>query len=187
MKKKIKIALYVVAVAVVVAGVAWYLLAREKNKAIEECDTCRLESNLVSITPTATTKNPQQTQTPTKPEYTNDEYGFSLDLSEQWKDSQIEEEDATGAIKKIVFYFRTQDVAFEDSGYLAPALSIYIYNKTDWEKADSNTRSSTEIASNDKYVFTYSIWETVPQDWEVITDKELADVIKTFKLTDGGS
>lgn len=181
-----KVALYVVITAIVVAGFAWYLVIREKNKAIENCDTCRLDSNLISATPipTATAQGAKPTQTPTEPVYTNEDYGFSLELSKEWENSQIEEEDAPGAIKKVVFYFKTQDKRFEQSGYLAPALSIYIYNKTDWDKMDPDTKSSTEITSNDKYAFSYSIWEMTPQDLEYITEKELADVIKTFKLTD---
>jgi len=184
MGKKYKLGLYVIVIAVAVIAVAAYLAKQEKNKAINECDTCRLDSNLENKTSTAKTQSPISTRTPTKLKYKNDEYGFSLDLTSVWENSQIEEEDATGAIKKIVFYFKTQDKAFLNSDFLAPALSIYIYNKGDWEKMDPNVRSSTEITTNEKYAFSYSIWETIPQDLEYITEKELADVIKTFKLTD---
>lgn len=184
MGKKYKLGLYIVVVAVIVIAVGAYLVKREKNKEIEECDTCRLNSNIENKIPTPKTQSPTSTQTPTEPKYKNDDYGFEIDLTSVWQDSQIEEEDATGAIKKIVFYFKTQDKAFSNSDYKAPALSIYIYNKENWEKMDPNTRSSNEITKSEKYAFSYSIWETTPQDLENITEKELADVIKTFKLTD---
>lgn len=167
------------------AGVAWYLVVREKNRAIENCDTCRLSSDLVKTSPSVTTQTPDNNQTPPDDlKYNNSDYGFSIDLTEVWRDCRIQEEDAEGAIKKVVFYFKTADKNYENTVFLAPALTVYIYNKADWEKIDPDTRSSTEIITSAKYAFTYSIWEKTPQDLEQITEKELADVIKTFKLSD---
>lgn len=185
MKKKIKIGGVVIVLAIIAIGVASYLAYREKNKTVtpENCETCRLDSNLATEASDKNKKeSPTAIQTPTDLNYSNSDYGFEVKLTEVWKDSAIEEEDLSGAIKKIVFYFRTQDKRFESSDYLAPALSIYIYEKSKWEQMDHDSRSSTEIISSDQYTFSYSVWESSPQDLEYITEKELADVIDTFKL-----
>lgn len=185
-KKKIKIAVIIIVSAVAVIAVAVYLVGRgqEEPPATDECQTCRLDSNLVSkvASKEARVKTPVPTQVTSDLKYTNTDYGFKIDLTEVWKDSIIEEEEAKGAIKKIVFYFKTADKRFEESDYLAPALSIYIYDKQKWESMDPDTKSSTEVASNDKYYFSYSIWDSPPQDLEYITEKELVDVLETFEL-----
>ena len=185
MKKKMKVGGVVIALAIITITVAAYLAYKEKNKAVgpENCDTCRLDDNLTSeVKENKNKETPTTAQTPTDLNYSNSDYGFEIKLTEVWRDSVIEEEDASGAIKKIVFYFKTKDKRFESSDYLASALSFYIYEKSKWEQADPSSRSSTEITSNDKYVFSYSVWESPPQDLEHITEKELADVIGTFKL-----
>lgn len=187
MKKKIKIAAIIIVLAVAIIAVATYLIGRgqEEPPAIDKCQTCRLDSNLVSEVASKETKakTPVPTQVTSGLKYTNTDYGFKIDLTEVWKDSIIEEEEAEGAIKKIVFYFKTADKRFEEFDYLAPALSIYIYDKQKWESMDPGTKSSIEIASNDKYYFSYSIWNSPPQDLEYITEKELVDVLETFELT----
>lgn len=187
MKRKIKIGVIIIVLAVAIIAVATYLIGREQEEppAVDECQTCRLDSNLVSevANKEAKEKTPAPTQVTSSLKYVNTDYGFKIDLTEVWKDSIVEEEEAEGAIKKIVFYFKTADKRFEEFDYLAPALSIYIYDKQKWESMDPDTRSSTEIASNDKYCFSYSIWDSPPQDLEYITEKELVDVLETFELT----
>ena len=104
----------------------------------------QVDSNLVSeVASKETMQNSCPDSVTSGLKYTNTDYGFKIDLTEVWKDSIIEEEEAE--VKKIVFYFKTADKRFEEFDYLAPALSIYIYDKQKWER-DPGTKSSIEIA-----------------------------------------
>ncbi len=184
MTKKIRTGGIVIVISAAIVVLAAYLIYRNERDGqatTENCETCHLDSNLEKK-PVRSTQSAGETRTPTDLNYVNDNYGFELSLTEVWKSSQIKEEESSGALKKIVFYFETKDKNYESSNYLAPALTIYVYDKDKWESGSLESQSGVRITSSDKYVFSYAIWDSPPQDLEYITEKELSDVITTFKL-----
>lgn len=181
-KKRKKIVLAVCLLSLVAIIVCSVLVERKQNSGnnTAERDVQDVSSPpgtspdvLLSSTSTANIANEQGAL-----KYSNDKYGFELYFPETWKDYQINEVgEMDGPEKVISVGFSTDDSKFTDG--IATALRILIYRTQDWEAK----KQGTKITQNSQYVFSYLTWEEAPSEKKTITEKEIAEVIKTFRLT----
>jgi hypothetical protein len=186
MRKKNKVALIIILIAVVAGATSWALI--KKNNAKPDCDTtdpanlngeCKVDlSSIQSATSTSTAQNPTPTSTTAanfSDLYHNAQYGFDLTFNSAWKGYTVsrKSEDKAEAVYDIGIPTKDSNIT---NGIAVP-LTVKIFNKADYQ-ANSTL---TKITENATYVFVYSIWEQAPSD-AAVTEKDIANVISTFKL-----
>jgi len=169
MKFKHKFALGLLMLAAIVAIVATVLIyLKKKNQANEICPASSSQS------PSA----PEGTKTSVADSwkvFQNTKYGFQITFSDVWQGYQAKENSSLPdqALYRLDFTLK---------GDVVP-LSVVVYERSVWDTLPENTRRFTEVARNDDYVFVYSTWESTPAAFSTLTEKEIANVLKTFKLT----
>ena len=180
MKTKVKIALIIILAAALVGAVVLYLI----NKKQKGCDNCNsLEGIQINSDDTTTvTGSPVASTAPSVSAptdslvYTNSTYRFKITLSEVWKGYLVEKVSApTDPLAEAQF-----DFVLGGSSQRAVPLSIYVYPIG---KVSGGLTGSTEIARSSQYVFGYRTWSSAPSDFQQITEKEIADRLATFQLT----
>lgn len=181
-KMKYKIAFIILGVAVLAAVVLAFIIQKQRQDCSGSVCTANLNINTnyatpaTSATATSTGTASAALSTTASPDlaYKNSTYGFQISLSEAWKGYQIETPASPqGAEAEIDFVMPSTTEAVP--------LKIFVYKLANWGSADVATRG-TEVARNSTYVFSYRTWDSPPADLVQITDKEIADRLKTFKL-----
>lgn len=181
-KEKIGLILIVIFI-LIAAGAGIWLYVLNKHRSIDANDSTATGSVTVQdqngspiVTKSAASKAQTDWHT-----YSNSQYHFALEFSDAWKDYSVAQDEnlPDKATTDFAFKLKTSDPAFNKT---AAALTIYIFKQSDFDAAKSSF-SSTEITRANGYVYTYRTWENSPSDLTFLTDKSIADVIKTFKTT----
>jgi len=189
MKTKNKIALSILIVAILAATISLILLKINNKKSINPSlsvtATASQASSSTSVTSQASkTADPKATQIPAGL-YVNSDYKFQVTFPESFSGYEVKKVESTGEgiVASYAVLLKTEDKDYKNviSGKAVP-IKFYIFEKSFWEKSDRGSVGSSEIVKGDKYVFTYSTWESQPSDLTIITDKDLVKVIETFKL-----
>jgi len=113
--------------------------------------------------------NTQNTQ-----KYVSENRNFELNFPASWGEVNITKKDVEGG-QATLFSFKTTDPKFPDG--TVTAVTIYEY------PSSSESKLGIPLTSNESYSYSYLTWEQAPSDHQQITEKELANVLKTFKLT----
>ena len=112
-------------------------------------------------------------------EYKNNDFGFSLQMTENWKSFKVEEELMGGDFNISEIYFSLQNQKL---------FSISVYLKENWDDPKRDKKNDTllgeKIAQNETYVFIYSHLNgdppsNIPQQ-AIIDMDTIANSIKTF-------
>ena len=117
----------------------------------------------------------------------NAKYGFQITLSEVWRGYKIKEYQGVevGEVARFSVLLETNDANYRDLiDEKAAAFTIAVYEKEAWGQKDKDTLRQSELAKSERWVFAYSTWETPPTDWQVLAEKEIADTLETFSLTE---
>lgn len=180
MQTKYKIVLIVLAAALVAIGVSWFLIKRQK--VTPQATTQPTPSAVVSPVSSATGSVAATTPTDWHV-YTNVQFDFQVTFTDVWKDYKAESAakvaDAAAACFDITLASSDKNLTGA-SGRVAP-VTYCVYTPENWAKIKGKNRQN-ELTVGSKYVYTYSTWEQTPSDWQVLTEKEIADVNKTFKV-----
>ncbi len=167
-------------------GYLYYLKTQDDNKISDlESQYSQLKDKYNNVI-SQQTSSPSPSPTQDWKTFTNEKYGFSLTLNDNWQGYKYEQDTKNFQDNGVHyrFYLPTKDKDYktDKTGYASPFV-ISIYKISDWENL-GNKNDFTKIDQNDKYVYAYSIWDTVPSDLEeTITDAEIKKVINTFKFT----
>jgi hypothetical protein len=179
MTAKSKIALTIIVACLVIGGIALVLLKIESPKSSGES---------TSDTTALTTDTTMPTSSPTASatagdwhSYQNTDYGFALTFGSAWQGYQVVKDvnNPMGVTASYAFSLKTTD---QSQGPLATPLTIYVYKQADFDAIDNSALPGTKVGSSKGYVFTYKTWNEAPSDLGGLTDKAIADVIKTFKI-----
>ena len=188
-KNKIVLAALVIAAFLVVISLISINNIKSAQKGSESSPLPTVTSTgLVTTTASAGQTATQTSNKSTVPNdtsniYQNKDYKFSLTFTDAWRGYEVVKSQTIpqGAEAGYDVLLSTSDRNYKAAkGGKAVPLSIYVYKEASWEQ-NKNSARSTEISRGDGYVFTYSIWEETPADLRSITEKEIINVIKTFK------
>lgn len=107
--------------------------------------------------------------------YKNTDYGFQITFNDVWKGYTVRPIDFRDSYARAILgvYLPNENKS---------PLTIYVFEKNVWDKIDKSTSRSTKVAENSAYVFSYSTWEEPPANLVIITDKEIANIIKSFTI-----
>jgi len=191
MRTKYKVAfiiLIVASLAVIFSAVA--LKARSKKSGSPSTTTTPTSSATAggkddksSSTPSAT-KTVQEAHSSSKT-YKNTDYGFEVTFPDSFEGYEVKKAEISGEgmVARYTVLIPTSDTKYSNlvDGKASP-MEFFVYNKTFWEGSNRPGVRSSEIIKSDKYVYTYSTWESSPEDKKTLTDKDLVKVIETFKL-----
>jgi len=182
MQTKHKVALVVLLVAVAVAILMVCLIKRDvskryaeqglQSKAVPEKAS---ETAVPSVLPSKSSEENWQV-------YKNEKYGFEITFSEVWKGYEVNTAPAKSEGVEDEYIVTLPAKADSEAEMGETPLILYVYKIEVWDNLSKDSLRSTEIARNSDYVFAYSTWEAPAEGYETITEKEIADVIKTFKL-----
>mgnify|MGYP001561411868 CR=1 FL=1 len=117
--------------------------------------------------------------------YKNDEYGFQLMLTDEWKNYRVlkDSRDSNG-VYYLEFEVPTLDKNYRDyrgESYATP-FGIMIFTKDLWLKVKKEEGPKPNyIAENSKYVFTYYRWQDAPEDL-ISINFNVDKIISTFKF-----
>lgn len=167
MKVKYKFILWFCLFLLIIIGVCLHLIRRENR--VQNGSQSVKEGPIIDVGVSATISHIQNTQ-----KYVSESRKFELNFPPSWGEVQITNTDVVGG-KATMFSFKTTDSKF--SGGVATAVTIYEY------LLSTDLKTGIQIAADENYSYSYTTWESAPNDHQQITEKELADVLKTFKLT----
>jgi len=188
MKKKYKIGLAIILLAVIAGSTAIILI--KKNKAKQDCSNsdstsssngeCKVDLSSISAEASAASSAglvSQAASATVQPYlYTNDKYGFRMQLDANWSGYRVGTVlEESGAVDVYAFEIPTKDTNYQSG--MVNIMTIYVYNKS----GQAQSGSTTKIIENSKYTFAYTIWNQAPSDAK-LTDKDIANVIASFKL-----
>lgn len=110
--------------------------------------------------------------------YINTKYKFSLDMTDDWKGySATYNTDIPDWIQaKIEFSINSA----ENKKYIP--MIIYVARASDYDESLATTIHATKINQNSEYVYLYTTWEETPPESISLTDKSIANTIKTLEL-----
>lgn len=190
MRKKNKVALIIILIAIIAGATSWSLI--KKNKAKQNCTTndpansngeCKVDlssiqaaASLSASTDVSATSSPASSSGVVSGDlYNNKQFGFDLTFNSAWKGYTVSQrtEDKVEAVYD--FSIPTKDTNYKN-GYAVP-LTIKVYSPANYP----TNSQLTKIKQTDAYIFAYTIWEQAPSD-SAITEKDIANVISTFKL-----
>ncbi len=106
--------------------------------------------------------------------YTNEEYGFSLELPENWAGyTAVERPENAGGYTRVI------DFSLKGVSIFA----ISMHTAQEWAEISSQEGPiGTEVGSNDDWVFVYSGAQDTGDDVDLITARgEVDTIMKTFK------
>ena len=183
-KTKVVVGFLVIILAAIAIVSALFLLKREEKTQIEAVPTPGANpSDTSSPKPAVTIVD--STKTEDWHIYNNTDYGFRVTFSDIWKGYQTkivsapkEKVDA-----EIEFTLSTTDPIYSSKGGKATPLIIYVYKSSNWNEESQAQFPQTKIAECQGFVFTYSTWEEAPQDFQGLTEKEIADTLKDFQTS----
>jgi hypothetical protein len=147
-----------------------------------------ISNSQTELVPTNTTQktNSNTSSTNNSLVYTNKTYGFQLTLTKIWEGYVAKETPRiSGDVMSIVFCVPTTDKQYSTSdcskGYANP-MFISIYSKEQWKQIQSEDGPKPDlITQNDKYVFTWSMWQDLPTDYRN-TNLGFGAIVNSFKL-----
>ena len=178
MQTKYKIAIGVVIVGAIGAGVVGYLINKQSN-----CDNCVNETNLdINEAGEPASASPQSVPSktvgtsPSDYLYQNEAFNFKITLSEAWKGYTVTQKKSDDPSAEAQF-----DFVLPLSTSSATALKIFVYKTAAWPNA-SKEIAPIKLLENAAYVYAYKTWDSPPADLGQITEKEIADRLKTFAL-----
>jgi len=175
---------FIIIITLIVGGAAGYWYSKKSSKTAPQPTTSP------TISPTATkttTSSPTPTASKDWKDFSNDQYGFSLRLTDNWQNYRWQEENPNdgSATKWIRFYVPTTDPNYADGampGYANPFV-ISVYTPAQWAAVDMNGPHDTYIGENDKYVIAYSSWQACPTDLcDTINSTELKKIKDSIKV-----
>lgn len=143
-----------------------------------------ISSTAEATTPFAASAVASQTETPgiageiDSSNYYNSQYGFTIYFPKSWGKIDAVEEQGSGVEKVIDFSIATSDPLFKPAGKTS-IFKLYISTKEQWDTNKAGTILD-ETANN---IFSYITWEKSPSDLQTITEKEIAQVLGGFQLT----
>lgn len=176
---------FIVIVVLLIGGGLGYWYAKKSAKTTSEPSVSPTLTTAASKTPTAS-PTPTASATTDWKTYKNDQYGFSVTLTDNWQHYRYEEElpNDGSAVVWFRFYIPTTDKNWSDalSGYANPFV-ISVYTKAQWAAVDMNAPHDVYIGENAKYVIAYSSWQACPTDLcDVINSAELNKIKASIKV-----
>lgn len=182
MNTKHKIVLVVSLVAIITIAVCIFLIKRENKRSTSRSSVQTSSSVLVSSN-VGSDKSSTSTPAPITSEkgaqkYANTKYGFEVDFPETWGGVEAQELDYEGVLKLINFNIKTTDPKYQDKG-VATVIKIFVMDRSQFE----SKKIGTKLGEGGGYIFSYMGWEEPPSDHQAIAEKEIIEVLKTFKLT----
>lgn len=181
MKTKYKVALILVLVAVIAIGVSVYLIKKKQNQCDSSKETCSVATltQAVTFTPTDSVVAATATTTADANIYKNTDYKFQFTVPSDWKGWEAKSADPILEDQTTIdINLKTSDKNF--SGGIASPVRFLIYKKATWDGLAS--KGSTELGRTGDYVITYRTWETQPADYLFLTEKEIVNALKSFKI-----
>lgn len=171
-KVKHKIILWICLLLVLVIVVCVILIKKEERKQspdlLQPVDSAQ-NGQEASVAQT-TVVSPVQTAKI----FTSSSSRFQLLFPSSWGEVNITEQDVEKGGKATLFGFKTTDPKFASG--IATAVTIYEY------PLSTESKLGISLVGDDNYSYSYLTWEQAPSDHQQITEKELADVLGTFKL-----
>lgn len=144
-----------------------------------------IEPKTATKKPVSTTVKKDSTTVDTTLVYKNSKYGFSLTFPKGWEGYKMKEVNVDGTTTYYV-NIPTKDATdaldtTADKGFYAP-FAITAYTAKAWAEAQAGGGTqSTEIAKNDKYVFTWSSANGIPPS-DFTGKDDIKGIIDSFKL-----
>lgn len=167
-KSKIVWVLFIIIVALVGLNIYQYYLANnlEVNTEVAVVETSATPTTSatasVSATPTATATTTTEWKV-----YTNDKYGFTVTLDDNWQGYFVEQtqNNPSNYTAYFRFWIPTSDANYSVRmpGYFDPFV-ISVYTKDQWANYPSNTPKSTYIGENNNYVIAFSTMNGLPPE-----------------------
>jgi len=180
MRTKYKIILVVLAVALAAAGVSWFLTKKQKTT---PQTTPQPTQTAITSPVSSTTGTVAATAQADWHVYTNVQFNFQVTFTDVWKDYKVESAakvaDSAAACFDVTLASTDKNLAGA-SGRVTP-VTYCVFTPENWAKVKGKN-GQNELLVGPTYVYTYSIWEQAPSDWQILTEKEIADVNKTFKV-----
>jgi len=172
--KKWKLAGIIIVIFIVVALIAWILLVKAKDSDPQAVSTPTVTAtnSVLSQTPGALSSVSATVAAADWRNYSNSQYHFGLQFDQAWEGYTVAENQNLPQLAVANFAFKLND---------GTPLTVYIFNQSDFESAKANF-SSTEITKANGYAYSYRTWDSSPAN-SALTDKAIADVIKTFKTS----
>jgi hypothetical protein len=179
MKKKNRLTFLSVAAVVGLALITLYFI---NNKIVPESTDGHSVSSTVEFVSVTSSEIASQTavaKATVDPNlYENSKYGFSVSLQDGWEgySAKASSNDPQWAVQKIDFQIKASD------GQTYIPMIIYVADASSYSEDLATSVHATKITQSDKYVYLYSTWEQTPNSLIALTDKSIANTIKTFKL-----
>ncbi len=165
MTKNYKIALATVAIATTLTGCTFSFTTDDDNTPTDKDDTQVTEEQKV---PTIETK--------AEGTYTNDKYGFSVEIPATWTGYTAVERPLSDEVPVIDFNLKGPQE-------MESMMAIAVYTKAQWAEINPDENplvADAKIGENDKYVFTAH--GSQDNSEELITKRqEVESILKTFK------
>lgn len=188
MKTRHKI-LLVISLLLVITIIVCLVLIRLQSKGQTNVTNLQLSPTAVTSSPLASASVPSRTSTATAnianesgaTRYVNSDYGFEISFPKSWGDVRAQVTDGEGVEKAILFSVKTSDPKYAQASKLttqagrATIITLYIF--------EGDNKVGTLLTKKNQRGFSYVTWEESPSDYQTITEKEIAEVLKTFRLT----
>ena len=183
-KTKYLIGLIIIVIAIAAVIAALFLIPRTKKNQDEAVPTPMPKASQTGSPQASTTVIPSNLQDNWKL-YNNSTHGFQIKFSDIWQGYQTQETQnpKPQILSQISFDVKTTDKQFASAGGLATPLNIYVYSADGFNESLLTAFPQTKVGECKGYVFTYSTWEEPPSDLQGLTDKEIADTLKSFKTS----
>jgi hypothetical protein len=183
MRKKNKLVFIYIIAVVVLALVGLYIINHKTAQTSTDIQASQTASSqAIAIEGQASqsaSKTVGASATATDPNlYTNTKYGFSISLKDGWSGySAVSSANRPDwAQEEVDFTIKASD------GKTYTPLMVYIVDISSYSESLATSVHATKITQGTKYVYLYSTWEQTPSSLIALTDKSIANTIKTFKL-----
>lgn len=173
---------------IVIGGGVWYFTAINSKVAdnVAQPNQVPVADKIVPEPTTAIkpVETPAKAVTDWK-NYTNTQYGFSLTLTDAFKNYKVTEVAPKDnfATKYLYFAIPTTDTSWKESnvesGYFSP-FAVSVYNQAQWAKAKNEPLTGSSIGQNNDYVFTLTGSQDGPTDI-IQSPISLATIKASFK------
>lgn len=176
MKTKYKVALVVIALAVIAAIVSLVVIKINRKKNCEDKNSTQCQTQLATDTSTsgssvtATTSKTSEADWKT---YKNTGYNFELTFSDVWKGYEVKKPTPTDQAEAKIEFVLNQKYT---------PLTILVYKTDVWNNTSKDVNHANILGQSGDYTIVYQTWDTPPPELSGITEKEIASVTKTFKV-----
>jgi hypothetical protein len=179
----------VIFTGVLVFGITWFFLDKMTRENDETSDKLRIElqrqldglrGDLKKSVTTAETISDLL-------KYTNDDYGYQLTFTNNWKGYEVKEVNNTDSGKTWYFGVPTTDSSFQKTTSTSSLgfvnlFAISAYTESQWQENQANDAGkSTYLGENSKYTFGYAHAQYGSES-ATLANADISMILKTFKV-----